>query len=132
MIRGTRIAALVFLWLAPLCIFSVAFSGDWLSTWRELGVPSALPHFLDLDSIPAGIETMHSGGDPLVANPADPAHRPMNYPRIWMYLFSAARVTRANVSIVALLFCGLYLSTVRVTYLLVQAKAGHPNWQSCW
>ncbi len=64
MIRGTRIAALVFLWLAPLCIFSAAFSGDWVSTWRELGVPSMVPHFIDLDSIPAGVETMHKGEIP--------------------------------------------------------------------
>lgn len=120
MIRGTRIAALVFLWLAPLCIFSVALSGDWVSTWRELGVPAMIPHFLDLDSIPAGVETMHKGGDPLVANPADPAHRPMNYPRIWMYLFSAARITPAKVWIVALLFCGLYLTCVSV--LIVQSR----------
>ena len=120
MIRGTRIAALVLLWLMPLCIFSVAFSGNWVSTWRGLGVPAMVPHFVDLDSIPAGVETMRNGGDPLVANPADPAHRPMNYPRIWMYLFSAARITSANVSIVALLFCALYLACVSV--LIVQAR----------
>ena len=120
MIRGTRIAALVFLWLMPLCIFSVAFSRDWVSTWRALGVPAMTPHFLDLQNIPAGVETMHNGGDPLVANPADPLHRPTNYPRIWVYLFSAARITRANVSIVALLFCSLYLACVSA--LIVQAR----------
>ncbi len=118
--RGIRIAALVFLWLMPLCIFSVAFSRDWVSTWRALGVPAMVPHFLDLDSIPAGVETMQNGGDPLVANPADSLHRPTNYPRIWVYLFSAARITRANVSIVALLFCGLYLACVSA--LIVQAR----------
>jgi len=53
--------------------------------------------FLDLYVIPTGIETLHNGGDPLAANPADPLHRSMNYPRVWLYLFSAAGITRGNV-----------------------------------
>ncbi len=44
----------------------------------------------------------------------------MNYPRIWMYLFSAARITPANVSVVALLFCGLYLGCVSVLIVLAR------------
>jgi hypothetical protein len=120
MLRVTRLVALATLWLVPLCIFTVAFKGGWLSTWRGLRLPSAVPHFVDLYSIPAAVETMHSGGDPLIANPADPKHRPMNYPRIWLYLFSAARITTSNISIVALIFCGLYLSCM--SYLIVQAK----------
>src|SRR6202035_3573566 len=89
MVRGARIATLVTLWLVPLLIFVSAFSSDWIATWRSLGVPSMTPHFLDLQSIPAAIETLHKGGNPLAANPADPLHRSMNYPRVWLYIFSA-------------------------------------------
>jgi len=38
------------------------------------GRASMTPHFLDLYVIPTGIETLHNGGDPLAANPADPLH----------------------------------------------------------
>jgi hypothetical protein len=86
MVRGVRIASLLTLWLVPLLIFVSAFSSDWVTSWRTLGVPAMTPHFLDLQSIPAAIETLHQGGDPLIANPADPTHRPMNYPRVWLYL----------------------------------------------
>src|SRR5580658_1166888 len=99
MVRGTKIAAVAALWLVPLFIFVSAFSGNWVATWRAVGVPSMTPHFLDLYGIPTAIETLHSGGDPMISNQADPLHRRMNYPRIWLYLFSAARITRRNVSI---------------------------------
>src|SRR3977135_2805357 len=80
MVRGVRIASLVTLWLVPLLIFVSALSSNWVTTWRTLGVPSMTPHFLDLSGFPAAIETLHQGGDPLVANPTDPMHRTMNYP----------------------------------------------------
>jgi Glycosyltransferase family 87 len=120
MVRGARIATLVTLWLVPLLIFVSAFSSDWVATWRPLGVPSMTPHFLDLQSIPAAIETLHKGGNPLDANPADPLHRSMNYPRVWLYIFSAAKITRGNVSTVALIFCALYLTCI--SFLIVQTR----------
>jgi hypothetical protein len=120
MVRGVRIAALGTLWLVPLLIFVSALSSDWLSTWRPLGVPSMTPHFLDLYVIPTAIETLHKGGDPLDANPADPLHRSMNYPRVWLYLFSAARITRGNITTVALIFCAFYLSCM--SFLILQTR----------
>jgi hypothetical protein len=122
MVRGVRIASLVTLWLVPLLIFVSALSSNWVTTWRTLGVPSMTPHFLDLYLIPTGIETLHNGGDPLAANPADPLHRSMNYPRVWLYLFSAAGITRGNVLGVALLFCAFYLACI--SFLIVQSR--HP------
>jgi hypothetical protein len=120
MIRGVRIGALLFLWLIPTSIFARALTGDWIATWHEFHLPSMLPRFLDLNVITAGVEVLHQGGDPLVANPADPLHRPLNYPRIWLYLFSVLGVTRGNVAIVALIFSGLYLACMSI--LIIQAE----------
>jgi Glycosyltransferase family 87 len=114
LVRSVRIATLATLWLVPLFLFVSAFSSDWVSTWRAVGVPSMTPKFLDLYSIPTGVETLHNGGDPLVANPGDPYHRPMNYPRIWLYAFSAAGVTRDKIPIVALVLCAFYLACISV------------------
>jgi len=108
--RGTRIGAIAALWLVPIFIFSLAFTSGWVSTWRSVGVPSMTPKFLDLWSIPTSVETMHQGGDPLVMNSRDPYQRPINYPRIWLYLFSAAGITRDYITTVALFFCAIYLT----------------------
>ena len=107
---GARIVALATLWLVPVFIFTLAFSSGWVSTWRSLGVPSLTPQFLDLYVIPTGVETLHKGGDPLVANWTDPYHRTMNYPRVWLYLFSVARITRDKITAVALLLCAIFLT----------------------
>ena len=120
MARGVRIASLVTLWLVPLLILVSAFSSGWVGTWRTLGVPSVMPHFADLYSIPAAVETLHQGGDPLVMNSRDPYHRSMNYPRVWLYLFSAAEITRGNVSVVAIIFCAFYLTCISL--LLIQIR----------
>src|SRR5579863_2251940 len=92
--RGTRIGAIAALWLVPIFIFSLAFTSGWVSTWRCVGVPSMTPNFLDLWSIPTSVETMPQGGDPLVMNSGGPYRRPINYPRIGLYLFAAAGITR--------------------------------------
>ena len=118
--RGVRLATLLTLWLVALLIFVSAFSWDWVSTWRKVGVPSLTPRFADLYVITAGIETLHEGGDPLAANPADPYHRPMNYPRIWLYLFSAARVSRGNMWAVGLLFGAFYLACI--SFILIKTR----------
>ena len=109
---GARIGALATLWLVPVFIFTLAFSSGWVSTWRSFGVPAMTPQFLDLYSIPTAVETLHKGADPLVMNWGDPYHRPMNYPRVWMYLFSAARITRDKITFAALFLCASYLTCV--------------------
>jgi hypothetical protein len=120
MLRGVRIAALATLWLVPLLILVSAFSSGWNSTWRAFGVPSMTPRFLDSYNISTAVETFHGGGDPLVMNWGDPYHRPMNYPRIWLYLFSAAGITPGNVSTAAIILCAFYLACV--SFLIMQAK----------
>jgi hypothetical protein len=120
MTRGFRLGTLVMLWLVPVLIFAFALSWDWLGTWREFRLPSALPSFLDLHGIPAGVETLRAGGDPLDTNPTDPKRRPLNYPRAWLYLFEALGVTQKNVAIAALAFCAFYLTCM--SYLIIQAQ----------
>ena len=120
MLRAVRITTLVGLWLVPLLILVSAFNSNWVQTWKALHIPSMTPRFLDLCSIPTGIETRHKGGDPLVANPADPIRRPMNYPRLWLYLFSAARIDTGKVATVGVILCALYLACI--SYLIVKSK----------
>lgn len=120
MLRAVRITTLVGLWLVPLLILVSAFNSNWVQTWKAFHIPSMTPRFLDLCSIPTGIETWHKGGDPLVANPADPIGRPMNYPRLWLYLFSAARIDTGKVATVGVNFCALYLACI--SYLIFQSK----------
>src|SRR5271166_1205484 len=97
MLRTVKIAAVATLWLVPLLIFISAFSASWIPTWRALGVPAMLPRFADLSTIPEGLDTLRHGQDPLVTNPADPLGRPVNYPRIWLSLFSALGINAQNV-----------------------------------
>lgn len=120
MLRNCKIASLAMLWLVPLLIFSAAFSSEWLGVWRTFGVPSMLPRFADLSTIPEGLETMRHGQDPLVTNPTDALRRPVNYPRIWLQVFSALKINVRNVWIVALVFCALYLLCVSV--LIARAR----------
>jgi hypothetical protein len=120
MLRGVRIAALTTLWLVPLLILVSAFNGGWVRTWRAFGVPSMTPQFLDSYNISTAVETLHGGRDPLVMNLGDPYHRPMNYPRVWLYLFSAAGITPGNVSTAAVLLCVSYLACV--SFLIAQTR----------
>jgi hypothetical protein len=115
-----KITALILLWLIPAAIFAAAFHYDWRRVWNTMGIHSMTPPFLDLRSIPAGVRTFQQGGDPLRDNPADPLHRPMNYPRVWMYAFAWLGITERNVWVPALLFCALYLACV--SRLILQSK----------
>lgn len=112
MARGIRLVALACLWLAPVLILSTALLSDWTFVWQKVGVPSYLPPFLDLRSITSGLKTVRQGGDPLLANPYDPLHRTMNYPRIWLHLFTWMGINDRNLWMVGVLFCVLYLIAV--------------------
>ena len=120
MLRIVKTASLATLWLAPLLILVAAFSSGWIPAWRAIGVPAMLPRFADLSTIPEGLETLRQGKDPLVTNPADALGRQVNYPRIWLHLFSALRINVKNVWVVAIPFCVFYLTCISV--LIAQAK----------
>ncbi len=120
MLRTVKIASLATLWLVPLLVLVSAFASDWIPAWRAVGVPAMLPRFLDVRSIPEGLETLRHGQDPLVKNPADPLGRPLNYPRVWLYSFSALGINTQNVWMIAIAFCACYLACMSV--LIAQAK----------
>jgi hypothetical protein len=76
--------------LAGVACYFLAF---WLciSSWnvnlmQAEGVLIMSPGFSDMRGLISGVESSRAGLDPLVMNPADPWHRPMNYPRIWLLL----------------------------------------------
>jgi len=79
-----------------------------------------LPRFADLSTIPEGLETLRHGEDPLVTNPADALRRPVNYPRIWLSLFSALGINVQNVWAIGIPFCAFYLLCMSV--LIAQAR----------
>jgi hypothetical protein len=79
-----------------------------------------LPRFFDLSTIPEGLQTLRQGKDPLVTNPNNPMGLPYNYPRIWLYLFSALRINVENVWAIAIPLCACYL--ICMSLLIAQAK----------
>jgi hypothetical protein len=84
--RGGRVA---FLTCLACYIGAVAAAGSTgFDLWRQLGVPTASPSFLDTRVIVSGWECTRDGLDVLVENPCDPWQRPTNYPRIWMAVAS--------------------------------------------
>ena len=59
-------------------------SSDYVAAWNRFGVPGVEPFFSDLRGITTAGDSYRAGYDPLVSNPQDPWHRPMNYPRVWL------------------------------------------------
>lgn len=57
------------------------------ATWDLWHIKAASPPFLDSRVFTAAAESWHQGFDPLLENPADSSHRPLNYPRVWHLLF---------------------------------------------
>lgn len=121
MARGTKIAALAVLWLVPLLIFPLAFTTDWPTFWNRLLIPTEKGPFLDLGSITSAVKIVERGGDPLAANSLDVYHRPMNYPRIWLYLFKWLSINDSNLRIVGVSFCALYL--ICISWLIADSAS---------
>jgi hypothetical protein len=110
--REVKISLLVVLWSVPLLILSFAIYGNWKTAWSGFGAPGIAGHFQDVEVITSAVQTYHQGGDPLVENPADFWHRPMNYPRVWVYLFSFLHIDTAKSALVGCIFAALYLLSV--------------------
>jgi hypothetical protein len=121
MVRGARLMALVCLWLAPLLILYTALASDWVSTWEAFAVPSMNPPFMDLCAITNGVKVQQEGGDPLINNPADPWHRALPYPRIWVHLFSWLGVRESQTTSLGIVFCVLYL--ICISWLLLKCES---------
>jgi len=110
----------VVLWVLPAAIFLGSWKYGWLDTWTAVGVTSYRPPFLDLRVITSGLTTLHHGGDPLVANPADPLGRTLKYPRVWLVLFSLFHINDHNVIFVGLGICAVYL--LCVSHLVLRSR----------
>lgn len=135
MVRGVRLVALLIVWLIPAVILGTATSWRWGPVWMAWRVPSAMPPFRDLRVVTTGVKTFQEGGNPLIANPNDPTQTPMNYPRIWLYLFSTLRIVDSDASIGSLklplpiaitgmAFCFFYLLCISVLILRSQSALG--------
>lgn len=122
MVRGTKIVLLAILWLIPICLFSLAFKSDWPTFWNSVLVPSWKGPFMDLGSITSAVKVQQRGGDPLIANSIDVYQRPMNYPRIWLHLFSWLGIKDSNVRTVGVSFCVLYL--ICISWLMAHSASG--------
>jgi hypothetical protein len=121
MVRWTRVIALLTLWLVVGTTLAAALSWHWRPVWMLWRVPSLDPSFLDLRSITAGLETERHGGDPLIANPYDKRERPVNYPRVWLWVFSKLHINDGNVPIVGVTFAVLYVSCASI--LILRSKS---------
>jgi hypothetical protein len=112
---------LTVLWASVLIILALAFSYDWHWVWTALHIPAFSTFFLDLRVITSGLFTLQHGGDPFASNPADPMHRMMNYPRIWLYLFSLLGINNRNIFIVGIILALVYLTCISI--LILRSKA---------
>ena len=111
---------LTVLWVAPALLFLFGFHSDWHATWSAVGVPAERVSFADLRGITGGLATLRENGDPLVVNPGDRWNRPMNYPRVWLTLFSVLGINNNSVSFVGVALCALYL--LCISALLIRCR----------
>lgn len=115
LLAGAALVPLLAAELGPVRVFSL---------WN---VPVLAPGFADARAVTAGAESWRAGHDPLVANPADPWHRVLNYPRVWQY---AARLGLAQrhtalvaVAMIVAFVLGLALLVDRVDRVTALALA---------
>jgi hypothetical protein len=111
--------------LAAVVLF---FATYWLclSHWdlnllREMGVWVMSPSFADTRVIVGAWESVRQGFDPLVSNPGDPWHAPMNYPRVWL-LLEKTGLTQADVPAIGLTLAALFY--IVATGLVIPKKPG--------
>jgi hypothetical protein len=112
-----KLAILATLWLVPFLLLFLGSRFGWHAVWTAVGVPADALPFADLRSITGAVVTLQKHGDPLLANPADPWNRPMNYPRIWLYLFSVLRIDDQKVHGAGIALGVLYLGCVSALIL---------------
>tara|TARA_B110000902_G_scaffold246181_1_gene301006 strand:- start:57 stop:1250 length:1194 start_codon:yes stop_codon:yes gene_type:complete len=68
----------------------------WLTFWRTLNIPAAIPPFSDLDSITKTLLSKSYGYDVYLENPYDPAHGVYMYPSIWLSVFDFLNLNNIN------------------------------------
>jgi hypothetical protein len=91
---------------------------DIRSNMRLVGVMDMDPAFADSYNITTAIESQHNGFNPLQKNPSDITGRPMNYPRIWLWLEYIGLGVH-NTSLLAECFIVLFV----LSYLIIIKKS---------
>ena len=74
---------------------------DW--GWDQLGIKAVRPYFADLRALIAAGDSYRRGCDPLVENPANPWHVPMDYPRAWLVPVIALGLQQSHTVVLGLL-----------------------------
>lgn len=129
---GRRLFLLLLLAGAALLPLLAAASGPAraFSLWN---VPVLQPAFADARAVTAGAESWRAGHDPLVANPADPWRRVLNYPRLWQVAarlgLAQRHTTAVALVMIAAFVAGLVLFVDRIdrsTALLLAAAIFSP------
>jgi hypothetical protein len=87
----------------------LAMLGSDPGAWQARGVmASRITHFIDLGNILAGARCASHGMDVLLANPCDPFGRPMNYPRIWLWIANHLGLTFGSPLWPGIILAGLF------------------------
>lgn len=100
------------------------------SLWN---IPVLAPGFADARAVTSGAESWRAGHDPLVANPADPWHRVLNYPRVWQLAARLGLAQRHTVPVSLAMIAAFVLGLVllvdridRIAALLMAAAIFSP------
>jgi hypothetical protein len=84
---NSRIQALLSVLLIAIFFAVVIGFNGFNGMLRMWHIPYLVPRFADLAALTHGAEAVRQGLDPLLQNPADPWGRPLNYPRVWQWLY---------------------------------------------
>lgn len=111
--------------------------GHHLPQLSRLGVPTMEPRFADVRTITGAHTALAQGLDPLVSNPGDPWHRPLNYPRVWVQLAELG-IGPQHTDLLAFFFFGIFViglvmlvplaTTTAITAALVLALFSPATW----
>jgi hypothetical protein len=95
------------------CLIMAAlfFTYGYEKTWRLWNIPVMMPYLADARVITAGAESHALGYDPLISNPRDPWGRPMNYTRVWQFLFYLG-LDQSDTIYFGVIFAALFFSAV--------------------
>jgi hypothetical protein len=108
------------------------FKYGWVETWSTLFVPALDPPFADLRTVQGALLSLERGLDPLVSNPGDPWGRPMNYPRLWLFIAQWLSLKIEIYYLISVLFyvvgylciCAYLLNRFRSIWLLLAVLSG--------
>ncbi|HEY0758563.1 MAG TPA: hypothetical protein VGD59_04820 [Acidisarcina sp.] len=107
-----RVIVITAIWALFATMFALEWRGDRQIWDRVFTVPVMARPFADLSQVSAAVESIRHGLNPYVTNPYDMSQRRFIYPRVWLYLFAAAKITPQRIIEAGALVAILYLSAV--------------------